>query len=254
MTTDLELLSKKARRQAAMAEAGLLPHPGQEDIFQGMEYTLLTPALEETVLFDACNTASANRLASLCIPSPWIGKACRFLLESKTALSSVVAFPFGTSPVEAKKIEAFAAAAAGAKEVQVSISAYMLKTNERNGLRREMEELRSVLVKSELTFIIETSLLSDEEIIAIVRAAELAGAERIKGGSGFWGATSLHGAAILRCAAPDWMGVTAVLDAGNAKNALPLLAAGADRLSTSSPKDFPGFIEEPGTHEEGAHS
>lgn len=241
MTTDLELLSKKAGRKAAMAEAGLLPHPGQEEIFQRMEYTLLTPALDEAALLHACSTASANMLASLCVPSPWIGKARRFLLESKTALAGVAAFPFGFSPVEAKKIEAFAAAAAGAQEIQVSLSPYALKMNDRNGLRREMEELRSVLVKSELTFIIETSLLSDEEIIAIVRAAELARAEHIKGGSGFWGATSLHGAAILRCAAPDWMGVTAVLEAGNTKNALPLLAAGADRLSTSAPQDFPGF-------------
>jgi deoxyribose-phosphate aldolase len=243
MTTDLELLSKKARRQAAMAEAGLLPHPGQEELLQRIEYVFITPAPEEAALLNACRAASANMLASLCIPSPWIGKASQFLLESKTALSSVVAFPFGFPPVEAKKIEAFAAAAAGAQEIQVSLSPHTLKIHDRNGLRREMEELRSALVKSELTFIIETSLLSDEEIITIVRAAELARAERVKGGSGFWGATSLHGAAILRCAAPDWMGVTAVLEAGNAKNALPLLAAGADRIATSAPQDLPGFVD-----------
>ncbi len=242
MTTDLELLSKKARRQAALAEAGLLPRHGPEDVLIRVEYSLLTPVLDEAMLSNACALAGENKLASLCVPAPWIGKAVAFLRESEVEPACVIDFPFGGAPLEAKKIESLSASVEGAKEIQTPIPLHRLKKNDKNGLRRELETLRSVLLHSKLTLVVETALLSDEEIINAVRAAELARADRVKGGSGFWGATSLHGAAILRCAAPDWMGVTAVLETGAEKKALPLLSAGADRLSTSSPKSFPAFV------------
>lgn len=241
MTTDLELLSKKARRQAALAEAGLLPRHPAEEVLIRVEYTLLTPVLDEAILSHACALARENTLTSLCVPSPWIGRAAAFLRESAVEPACFMDFPFGGAALEVKKIEALSASAEGAQEIQIPFPLHRLKKNDKSGLRRELETLRSVLHQSKLTLVIETALLSDEEIINAVRAGELARADRVKGGSGFWGATTLRGAAILRCAAPDWMGVTAVLDEGAAKNALPLLAAGADRLSTSSPESFPAF-------------
>ncbi len=237
MTTDIELLSRKAGRQAALAEAGLseLLTP---DALQGMiEWVRLRPFLSVEETSELCDEAVRRGYKALCLPLPWAGMAAAHLAASPVRVSTPVAFPLGTSPSEVKLLEVRAAVSENIGEINVVFPVHRLKSGDKYGLRSEMDKIREAAEGSILSFYIETPLMDDEEIITAVRAAEMARADRVTGGTGSFGYPSIREVALLRCAAPERMEVGAAVDS-TAKGAklLPfLVAAGAGRILAEDP-------------------
>ena len=57
MATDIELLSRKAGRQAALAEAGLADLPPEADLAGKIEWTRLRPLLSGEEIREMCEEA-----------------------------------------------------------------------------------------------------------------------------------------------------------------------------------------------------
>lgn len=234
MPTDIELLGKKARRQAALAESGMIPIPHFSELPSRIEHACLSPFLSGKEIEQICRDAAEHAFSSVCVPLPWVETSLGLLSGTSVRVSTVVSFPMGTAPEGVKIAEARCALEAGAHEIQVPIAFHRLRNGDRTGLRKEMEELRRATPGAALTFIIETSMLSEEEVVTSVRMAKIARADFVSGGSGFWGATELGNASLLRCAAPSSMKISAAAGSRNVKALLPLLAAGVDRVSTEN--------------------
>lgn len=243
MATDIELLSRKAGRQAALAEAGMLSLLPVSDLPGKIESVRLFPFLSHQELKEMCLQAKSDKFAAICVPLPWVDKALQLLSNSSVRVSTVVSFPLGVSPGEIKCEETQMARLAGAAEIKVALAIHKLKIGDKSGLRNEMEKIREAAGPSMLSFFIETTMLSDAEVITAVRSAEMARAEWVIGGSGFWGFTSIKETALLRSAAPDWMKVAVTVSPSckGAKNILPLLAAGAERIMSEVPENILGL-------------
>ncbi len=208
----------------------------REEFAKKIDHTLLRPDATFEDLKRACLDSAKYGFAACCI-SPWFVKYAREILEGTgVKVATVIAFPHGTAPMDAKVEEARIALESGAEELDMvmNVSAfksglYELVADEVNRVVCLAEE-RGALVK----VIIETAYLSDEEK---ARAAELvaeAGAHFVKTCTGFAGAgATVHDVLLLRKVLRGRARIKASGGIRHAEDALILIAAGADRIGTS---------------------
>ncbi len=229
-----------ARRRAAQAEAGMFTLEEGFDLPSRIEHTALRPFLSEVELETICARALAGNFAALCVPLPWIGAARSLLSSGTVSVAAAISYPLGTSPFEIQAAETRCAIESGAQEISVTLDHWKLKKTDTSELRREMESLREISEGVSLSFTLETSMLSDEEMITAVRLAELARANWVRSGCGLWKNAGIGEIALLKSAAPDSMKIcaSAEKERSGSRNILPLFAAGADRISTSFPQEM----------------
>lgn len=246
MATDIELLSRKAGRQAALAEAGLADLPPEADLAGKIEWTRLRPLLSGEEIREMCEEAVRSGYHCICLPLPWASHAVSLLASTPVRVSTAVAFPLGTCIQETKVLETMSARSVINADINVVLPVYRLAAGDKAGLRAEMQKIREAAEGAVLSFYVETPLLNEEEIITAVRAAEMARADRVIGGTGVFGFPTIKEVALLRCAAPDWMEIGAAAES-TAKGArmLPFLAAaGAGSILAENPHLLLGFSAE----------
>lgn len=242
MTTDIELLSRKAGRQAALAEAGLADLPPETELSGKIEWIRQRPFFSCDEVREMCEEAVRCGYRCLCLPLPWAAHAASYLFSAPVRVSTAVAFPLGTCTQEVKVLETRSARLIENVDINVVMPVYRLAAGDKAGLRAEMEKIREAAEGAVLSFYVETPLLDDEGIITAVRAAEMARADRVIGGTGAFGFPTIKDVALLRCAAPDWMEIGAAVES-TAKGArlLPFLtAAGAGSILAENPHLLPG--------------
>jgi deoxyribose-phosphate aldolase len=86
-----------------------------------------------------------------------------------------------------------------------------------------------------LKVIIESAALTDEQIVAVCRAAEAAGADFVKTSTGFHpaGGASVHAVRLMSTTVGGRLGVKASGGVRTAADALSMIEAGATRLGLS---------------------
>ncbi len=84
--------------------------------------------------------------------------------------------------------------------------------------------------------IIESAALTDEEIVAVCRAAVAAGADFVKTSTGFHpaGGASVHAVELMRQTVGENVGVKASGGIRDAQTAIAMIEAGANRLGVSA--------------------
>jgi deoxyribose-phosphate aldolase len=158
----------------------------------------------------------------------------------------VAGFPLGAGSSAAKAFEAGEAVKNGAAEIDTMINVGALLAGKhglvRDDIRAVVEACRPALVKA----ILETCLLSDEQIVAGCELAVEAGAGYVKTSTGFGraGAKAAHVRLMRRTVGPD-IGVKASGGIRNLALVRRLVQAGASRLGLSASK---AIVEEMSLH------
>jgi len=237
MATDIELLSKKAGRLAALAEAGMAAVPPGETIKGGIEWAIFTPFISPEDLESLCSRVLEKKIAGLFLPLPYVHQAISLTESGNVKVSTSIASPSGTDSEASVCAGILSAREAGASGVIAALPMHRLKAGDKAGVRSVLEKTRDAAGPLLLSVSIETGLMNDEEIITAVRCAEIARADRVIGSSGFWGFSTIRETALLRCAAPDWMkvGVTIEYPVAELKNIFPFFAAGTDFIISAVP-------------------
>lgn len=231
--TDIELLAQRARRKAALAEAGLLARPKTEDLRPLIDHTLLRASTREEDIRRICREASQEGVASICIPSAWVPLAAKELSGGKIKVGTVAGFPLGALPLEIKIAEMNWAIANGAEEIDVVIHVGKLLDGRKDETLAEMEALRKASQGICLKLIVEAPCLNDEQKVTVARLASQARADFIKTCTGFSGAATLYDIALLKSAAGDEVKIKASGGIRTEAQALAMAAVGADRIGTS---------------------
>ena len=172
---------------------------------------------------------------SLVVPSVMVGYIASI---AKTPVAGVVGFPYGYIPAKVKEYEIGRVADSGGKEVDVVINIINVKSGNYGGVVEEIESLvrsakeRGLVIK----VILETSVLTDEELIKTTEIAVNAGVDFVKTNSGYGprGAT-LRDVYLMR-SVTEGTGVR-VKAAGGIRTALDaasFIKAGADVIGASS--------------------
>lgn len=208
--------------------------PG-DDIASRIDHTLLKPDATEDDIRNLCREAREYGFAAACVNPVWVNLCRRLLQDTGVMVATVVGFPLGAMPAEAKAEEAAQAVAGGADELDMVMNLGFLKS----GRNAEVEEdIRGVVQAAggkTVKVIIETALLTEEEKSKACRLARQAGAHFVKTSTGFSkGGATVHDVALMRRTVGDSMGIKASGGIRTAEQACRLLTAGATRIGTSA--------------------
>ncbi len=203
-----------------------------------IDATLLTPWARPGEIRALCEEACALQVAAVCILPFHVPLAVSVVAGTSLRVAAAVAFPGGSAPPGAKALEARQAVEAGATELDVVLNLAAVRAGAWDVVEAELRATRSAAPDATLKWIVETAALSQGEIR---RAVELAGdsdADFVKTSTGYGpGGATVEAVRLLRSLAGR-MGVKAAGGIRTRAFALELLAAGADRLGTSAPREL----------------
>lgn len=201
-----------------------------------IEHTNLSPTVTVVEIDRLVTEANEFKFYGICVPPFWVKRAKREIASSNISLITVVGFPLGYQMTETKIDEAKRAIDNGADEIDWVWNLSSFKT----GLPWTKIELAkaSKLVHDQqkiLKVIIETAYLTDDEIITACKLCNDAGADFVKTSTGFAGAgASINHVRLMRQYLPDLVSIKASGGIKNYSQANQLVAAGAERIGTSS--------------------
>jgi len=198
-----------------------------------IDHTILKPT---TTLFDIekiCNEALEYGFAAVCVPPPFVAVAQAFGVRTAT----VIGFPFGYSAVAAKLAEIGQVIADGVDELDIVINLVLLKGERWPELEEEMTVLttRAHAAGKIVKVIIESGILSDEEIIQCCKLYSRVGVDFLKTSTGYAEkGASVEAVRLMRQHLPAGIRIKASGGIRDAAFARQLIAAGADRLGCSA--------------------
>ena len=203
-----------------------------------IDHTYLKPAGARTEIEKLCREARKYAFVSVCVNPAEVAFCARQLRTCDVKVCTVIDFPLGASTLRARCFEALDAIQAGADELDLVINQRLLKyspaTCEAELLQwvRTCRTLRSDVV---LKLILECCNLTKREIVLGCEIAKRVGFDFVKTstGLGVCGAT-IADVKLMRRTVGDEMGVKAAGGIRDRETALAMIAAGANRIGTSS--------------------
>lgn len=132
-----------------------------------------------------CEDAQRYHYETVCVGPYYVPFAKKLLEGSTTSVCTVVGFPMGMNTKEVKVYEAIEAINEGADEIDMVINVGALKDQDYDYIKDEIEEVRDAIDGKCLKVIIETSLLTKEEIIKMTQICNDTFVNFIKTNTGF---------------------------------------------------------------------
>ena len=206
----------------------------KEEIIRTIDHTLLKQDATWSQIRDLCKEGMESGTASVCIPPSFVKQAAEFV-EGKLPICTVIGFPNGYQTMAIKAMEAAQAVKNGADEIDMVINIGWVKEGRYDDILKEIDAVKDACNGKLLKVIIETCLLTEEEKIALCDVVSRSQAEFIKTSTGFAGGGATL--ADIQLFKKYVTGDTRIKAAGGIKSvsdAEAFLAAGADRLGTSS--------------------
>lgn len=202
-----------------------------------IDHTLLKADATEKEIKRLCAEAKEHGFAAVCIPPYFVRKCKLWLKDSEVKVATVVGFPLGYSHTPAKVEEARRAIDEGADEVDMVINILALKAGDWNYLKNELTSVATIvqLRGGKLKVILETGLLTNEEIVKACELCAEMTVDFVKTSTGFTqvGAT-VEAVKLLRASLPKAIKIKASGGIRDKAFALQLVEAGADRLGCSA--------------------
>lgn len=202
-----------------------------------IDHTILKPTALVADIEKVCQEAITFQFAAVCVPPPFVKLAKKLLTGTKVKVATVIGFPFGYSAIEAKLAESVLAMVDGADELDIVINLLALKNKDWAYLANELTHLMAVIKKEEkvLKIIIESGILTDDEIIKCCELYGVAEIDYLKTSTGYAekGAT-VHAVQLFKSNLPPNVGIKAsggIRDYGFASE---LVRAGATRIGCSA--------------------
>ena len=200
-----------------------------------IDHTNLKPTATEADIEKLCREAAEYHFASVCINPCNIPIAKRLLDGSDVKVCTVIGFPLGANSVTVKAAETAEAYEMGCDEFDMVINVGALKDGKFEYVRDEIAAVVAAAKGKCVKVIIETGLLTDEEKVTAVKLSCEAGAHFVKTSTGIMaGGATVDDVKLMKANVSGGTKVKASGGIKTAELAKELIAAGADRLGTSS--------------------
>jgi deoxyribose-phosphate aldolase len=200
-----------------------------------IDHTLLRPEATSDQVVRLCEEAREFSFGYVMVNSGRVALAVSHLQGSGVVVGAVVGFPLGASPTSVKVFEAEEAMKLGAREIDMVMNIGAMKSGDRDFVLADIRTVAEAVhaQKALLKVILEMGLLTGDEKLAACEISEKAGADFVKTSTGFLGGVATaEDVALMRRAVT--IGVKASGGIRNAGDARKMIAAGANRLGTSS--------------------
>jgi len=211
-----------------------MQHRDARDFARCIESTLLGAAVTALEVEALCREAVQRDFAAVCVSPCRVAEALAHVAKTAVRVVTVAGFPLGTQTVRAKVAEVGEAFEAGAHEVDLVFNLGLFLDGRLTAVSAELREARRAAA-GVLKVILETGVLEPAKVREAAALAVGAGADYLKTSTGF-GPTGarIPDVRLLRQVAGSRCGVKAAGGIRSYEQAEALLAAGADRIGTSS--------------------
>lgn len=203
-----------------------------------IEHTLLKQEAKKEELIKLFDEAIENNFLGVCINPCYVKFAKEYLKNSDIKIVTVVGFPLGANKSEVKAFETLQAIQDGADEIDMVLNVGFLKDKAFDSLQKDIEEVRKASQGKILKVILETDLLTKEEIQKACEICIKAKADFVKTSTGFVkngvGAKVEDIELMHKTVSPYGLQVKASSGIRDKQKALDMINAGASRLGTSS--------------------
>ena len=203
---------------------------------QYIDHTALKPEETEQNIIKLCNEAKMYRFASVCVNPVWVKLCAEQLSETGVKVATVIGFPLGATTPEVKAFETSQAIDHGATEVDMVLNVGWLKSKRLDLVAKDIHDVvKTAGQRAIVKVILETGLLTDEEIEEACKLSVQAGAQFVKTSTGFGaGGATLHHIRLMRKTVGPDVGVKASGGIRDFETAVAMVEAGATRIGTSA--------------------
>ncbi len=208
------------------------------DISKYIEHTLLKQDATKDGLAKLFEEAKENNFLGVCVNPCFVKDAKKSLKNSNVKIVTVIGFTLGANTSEVKAFETKKAIEDGADEIDMVINVSKLKDKDYDYVKKDIESVRHACPDNILKVILETDLLTKDEIKKACEICIDAKADLVKTSTGFVkngvGAKVEDVELMYQTVSPFGLKVKASGGIRDSEKALALIKAGATRLGTSS--------------------
>jgi deoxyribose-phosphate aldolase len=200
-----------------------------------IDHTLLKPDATRAQLEQLCAEAAEHQFSTVCVNGSRVELAYSLLEDSDVQVCTVVGFPLGAMDADAKRYETEVAVDLGASEIDMVMNVGRFKDGEHDYTVREIRDVVEAADDRVVKVILETCLLTNDEIAQACKLVTQAQAHFVKTSTGFGNAgATLEHVRLMRETVGQFAGVKAAGGVRNANDAQAMIEAGATRIGTSN--------------------
>lgn len=204
------------------------------DLNKYIDHTVLKADTPKDKVLKVCEEAKQFDFASVCIPPAYIETVAKELKGTNVLTCTVIGFPLGNTTTETKEFETKDAIKKGAQEIDMVLNVGELKNQNYDYVKNDVEKVVKAAGGKTVKVILETCLLTKEEIKKACELCVEAKAHFVKTSTGF----STGGATIedVKLMAETVNGKAKVKASGGVRtldDANKMIEAGASRIGTS---------------------
>lgn len=201
-----------------------------------IDHTILKTDASSKDIEKLLDEAKKHEFMSVCVSPIWVKKCATALAGTSVKVCTVIGFPQGTHTTESKVFETKDAINNGATEVDMVIAVGKLKEGDTSYVLNDIKAVVEAAQPNALVkVILETCLLTDDEIVKACELCKEAGADFVKTSTGFSTAgANTHVVKLMRQTVGPDMGVKASGGVRTLDDAKAMIDAGANRIGTSN--------------------
>ncbi len=206
-----------------------------------IEHTVLKADCGKEDVDKVCNDALQHDFFSVCVPPYWVSHAASLLEEKKPKVVTVIGYPMGYSATAAKVEEIKRAVDDGVDEVDVLINICAVKEGNWSYVQNDINSVTTAahLKGKVIKIVLETCLLTDEEIMKACEICLKVKTDFVKTSSGKNGAgASLENITLLKKELGNKVKIQASGGIRTQEGAKEFLDAGAHRIGSSTGSDL----------------
>lgn len=201
-----------------------------------IDHTLLRPDCTKEDIEQLCREAQQHQFAAVCVPPFHIKCAADLCEDSPVKVATVVGFPMGYASTPSKIEEIKRAVDEGASEIDAVINVCAVKSGNWNHVANDIDSLTTAthLKGKQIKVILETALLTREEIERVAGICLDKEVDYLKTSTGYNGGATLEVVELLKRLANGKAKIKASGGIRSRWEAEQFIKAGADRIGTSS--------------------
>ena len=209
-----------------------------QNLAKYIEHTLLKQDATNVEFEKLYQEAKEYGFRGVCVNPAYVKKAKAYLKDTDVKIVTVIGFPLGANLSEVKAYETHKAIADGADEIDMVINVSAIKDENWNYVAEDIKAVRDACPNNILKVILETDLLTSQEIKKACEVCIEAKADFVKTSTGFVkngvGATIENVKLMHEVVAPYGLKVKASGGIRDKATAVAMIEVGADSLGTSS--------------------
>ena len=205
------------------------------EINKYIDHTALKSFATDKDIEKLCYEAIKYNFKSVCVNPADVSLCAKLLKDTPVKVCTVIGFPLGKNKTEIKVEEARLAVIDGATELDMVINVAKLKERDFAYVQNEIEKIIEVANGNVVKVIVESGLLTDEEIALATKIVCDAGADFVKTCTGFTGGVATESA--VKIMKENLSAKTLIKASGGIKtydDAVKFINLGASRIGTSS--------------------